>query len=196
MIAIIDDNDSFAYNIVQLAGALGAKPVVLSHNALAADDALEKMQLHGIIVASGVVGADRSGVDGALVKRWAERVPVLGIGAGHHYIAISFGAELVPLIEPLHGKLCRIVHDGRRLFAGVPLPLTATRYDSFVVREDSLPNSFVVTARTENDGTVMGVRHTTLPIESIQFHPESAFTEYGEQLMKNFLAMTDTVRAA
>lgn len=121
---------------------------------------------------------------------------MLGIGDGHHGIADAFGAGLAPLDEPMHGKLISVVHDGQRLFAGVPSPMTAARYDSLVVHEPSLPAGLVVTARTEADGHVMGLRHTSLPVESVQFHPESAFTEHGEQIMKNFLAMTETVRAA
>lgn len=195
MIVIIDNYDSFTYNVVQCVGELGANPVVYRNDEGTVAE-LEDLQPLGLIISSGTGSPDRAGLSKAIIERFSGRVPVLGIGLGHHCIAAVYGAVLVPASAPMHGKLSTVEHDGRRLFAGIRAPFVATRYDSVVVARDGLPNCLEVTAATEGDGEVMGIRHRSLPVEGVQFHPESIFTVHGKRIMENFLAMTGSVRAA
>lgn len=195
MIAIIDNHNSFTYNIVQCVGELGAPLVVFRTDELTAA-ALEQIRPTGLIISSGP--GTPAGADGRaeFIKRLANRVPILGVGPGHHFIAKVYGARLIPAEAPMHGKLSTIDHDGRRLFAGVPSPFVATRYDSVVVDPTSLPDCLEVTATTDAGGEVMGIRHRSLPVEGVQFHPESIFTTRGKRILQNYLAMTGSIRAA
>lgn len=195
MIAIVDNYDSFTYNIVQVIGELGVEPVVFRNDELSAA-VLEHLNPKGIVISSGTGTPVRAGRSITVIEQFADRVPVLGIGLGHHCIAAVYGARLVPCAVPMHGKLSTIEHDGRRLFAGMRLPFVATRYDSSVVDGMSLPDCLEVSARDIEGGQVMGIRHRTLPVEGVQFHPESAFTVNGRRIVQNFLAMTGSIRAA
>lgn len=194
MILVIDNYDSFTYNVVQYVGALGAEPVVRKNDALSVDD-VRQLQPRGIIISSGAGRPERAGRCIELIRALAGTVPMFGIGLGHQCIAVAFGAALAQGKEPVHGKVATIEHDGTGLFAGLHLPFVATRYDSAVVCDVNLPTALHVTARTDG-GEIAALRHSTLAVESVQFHPDSILTVNGQHIVQNFLAMTDTVRAA
>jgi len=193
VIAIIDDGGSFTYNIVQLVGTLGAEPVVLSADG-ACLAALEALRPRGIIMASAVGTPDGAGAGAAVVGRWAERAVLLGVGSGLRCVASSFGARFVRSVSPMHGKASAVIHDGTGLLEGVPSPFRAIRYDSFVADPSTLPACLRVTARAEDTGEIMALRHVSLSVEAVQFHPESAFTEHGRRIMENFVTATGAVR--
>jgi para-aminobenzoate synthetase component 2 len=184
-ILVVDNYDSFVYNLVQYLGVLGAEPVVVRHDAIAVED-VEALGPAGILVSPGPGRPGDAGVSAAVVRAWAGRVPILGVCLGHQVIGEVFGAEVVraPVV---HGKTSAIDHDGRGVFAGLPQPLVATRYHSLVVSPAGLPVELLVSARSE-DGTVMGLRHRDLPVEGVQFHPESVLTVAGHLLLANWLA--------
>lgn len=194
MILVIDNYDSFTYNLVQYVGALGEKPVVRTNDELVVED-VGPMNPGGIIIGSGAGLPQRAGVSIALIQRWAGHVPILGVGLGHQCVAEAFGASIAQGVEPVHGKAETIDHDGKGLFAGLHLPFAGTRYDSAVVDATRLPPELHVSARFEG-GEVAGLRHTSLAIEAVQFDPASVLTMHGQQIIQNFLAMTKTVRAA
>lgn len=194
MILIIDNYDSFTYTLVQSVGALGATPVVRMNDEMTAGE-VKRMAPRGIILSSGAGTPEEAGRCVEFVEAFAETVPLLGVGLGHQCIAVAFGGTLKPGIEPMHGKADTVEHDGKGLFAGLHLPFAATRYDSTVVCGLDLPAELQVTATTEK-GEIVGLRHRSLPVEGVQFHPGSILTVNGQHMMQNFLAMTDTVRAA
>lgn len=194
MILVIDNYDSFTYNLVQYVGALGAEPVVRRNDRVTVND-VHAMQPGGIIVSSGAGGPEQAGNCIELIQAFAGTLPIMGVGLGHQCIAVAFGASLAQGKEPVHGKAATIEHDGKGLFAGLHLPFVATRYDSSVVCEVNLPSTLQVTARTDG-GEIAGLRHSTLTVEGVQFHPGSILTVNGQHIMQNFLAMTNTARAA
>ena len=184
-VLVIDNYDSFVYNLVQYLGQLGAQPVVYRNDAIDVAGA-EAVAPDGILVSPGPGRPDDAGISKALIEAFAGRVPILGVCLGHQCIGQVFGGEVVRH-QVMHGKTSEISHDGQGVFAGLPDPLVATRYHSLVVSPDRIPRELVVSAMAE-DGTVMAVRHRDLAVEGVQFHPESILTEGGHRLLANWLA--------
>jgi anthranilate synthase/aminodeoxychorismate synthase-like glutamine amidotransferase len=186
-VAVIDNYDSFVYNLVQYLGELGAEPIVHRHDEITLAE-LRALAPDAVLVSPGPGRPEDTGVSNeAIIAFGAAGVPVLGVCLGHQCIGQLYGGTVVRAPKVMHGKTSEISHDGEGVFAGVPSPLTATRYHSLVVDRDSVPASLRVTAESE-DGLVMGLRHRDLPIEGVQFHPESILTESGHDLLRNFLA--------
>ncbi|HEX2274077.1 MAG TPA: aminodeoxychorismate/anthranilate synthase component II [Acidimicrobiales bacterium] len=185
-VLVIDNYDSFVYNLVQYLGELGADPVVHRHDELTLD-AVEAMGPDGILVSPGPGRPEDAGVSNAVIERLAGRVPILGVCLGHQCIGQVFGGRVVRAAEVVHGKTSVVHHRGQGVLAGLPQPFEATRYHSLVIDPESVPPELEVTAWTD-DGTVMAVRHRELSVEGVQFHPESILTTSGKQLMANFLA--------
>jgi len=188
MLLLIDNYDSFTYNLVHYLGELGSTPVVHRNDAINAHEALA-MNPSGIVLSPGPCDPDQAGICLALVAVAAETgTPLFGVCLGHQTIGQAFGGQVVRCHEIVHGKMGIIHHTGRGVFQGLPSPFAATRYHSLVVDRESLPEVLEITAELE-DGTIMGLRHKSLPIEGVQFHPESIKSEHGHALLKNFLAM-------
>lgn len=185
MLLLIDNYDSFTYNLVHFLGELGAEVTVRRNDALTADEALE-MNVKGIVLSPGPCDPDQAGICLELVKKAAGKLPLFGVCLGHQSIGQAFGGKVVRAPTPMHGKVSRISHNGTGLFEGLPNPVIATRYHSLVVERESLPDCLEVTAWLE-DGTIMGLRHREKPIEGVQFHPESIRSEHGHAMLKNFL---------
>ncbi len=187
-ILVLDNYDSFVYNLVQYLGELGAEPVVFRHDAIDVG-AVTAMAPDGILVSPGPGRPEDAGVSNEVITTFgAAGVPVLGVCLGHQCIGQVFGGVVVRAGAVMHGKTSLVHHDGRGVLAGLPDPFQATRYHSLVVERDSVPDVLEVTAWTD-DGTIMGLRHRELPIEGVQFHPESILTEEGHHLMANWLAL-------
>jgi anthranilate synthase component II len=186
-VLVIDNYDSFVYNLVQYLGELGAEPVVHRHDALSLDE-LQAIEPDAVLVSPGPGRPEDAGVSSAAIRVFGERgVPVLGVCLGHQCIGQVYGGDVVRAPHLMHGKTSEIHHRGLGLFSGLPSPLVATRYHSLVVAPESMPECLEVTAETD-DGVVMGVRHRDFPIEGVQFHPESILTEHGHSLLRAFLA--------
>jgi anthranilate synthase component 2 len=196
MVFVLDNYDSFTYNLVQYLGELGANVVVRRNDELSVEE-VEALKPHRILLSPGPCTPGEAGILVPLIRHMAGKAPILGVCLGHQAIGEAFGGQVVRANHLMHGKTSRVEHDGKGVFAGLPTPLTCTRYHSLIVAEDTLPASLTVTARTwepnaagENRGTViMGLRHRTLPIEGVQFHPESVLTDGGHQMIRNFLEM-------
>lgn len=188
MILVIDNYDSFTYNLVQYLGELGADPVVYRNDRLGLPE-VERLNPAAIVISPGPGTPEQAGVSVDVVQRFAGRVPLLGVCLGHQCIAAAFGARLVRAREPMHGKVSQVHHDGDGIFDGLSSPLMAVRYHSLVVDPASVPDGLTVTARTE-EGEIMGLRHRSWPVEGVQFHPESIFTPDGKALLGNFLRLT------
>ena len=186
MLLLIDNYDSFTYNLVHYLGELGEIPVVRRNDALSVTDALA-MNPAGILLSPGPCDPDQAGICLDLTKAAAKaRIPLFGVCLGHQTIGQAFGGKVVRCDEIVHGKLGRMQHSGQGVCSGLPTPFDATRYHSLVVDRDSLPDALEVTAWLEN-GTIMGLKHRELPIHGVQFHPESIASEHGYALLKNFL---------
>jgi anthranilate synthase/aminodeoxychorismate synthase-like glutamine amidotransferase len=183
-VLVIDNYDSFTYNLVQYLGELGAEVLVRRNDEVTPEEALE-LHPDRIVVSPGPCTPKEAGVSVELIERASEKVPVLGVCLGHQAIGQAFGASVVRG-EPVHGKTAKIVHDEEGVYRGLDQGFEATRYHSLVIEPSSVPDSLVVTSRTE-DGTIMGVRHREFPVEGVQFHPESILTRSGRDLLKNFL---------
>jgi anthranilate synthase component 2 len=192
MILVLDNYDSFTYNLVQLLGSLGAEVEVIRNDALDAAG-LEALRPRGLIVSPGPSHPDKTGNAAQVVRRalgiegGEVLCPVLGVCLGHQLLGRVFGARVEPAPEPMHGRPARVTHDGRGVFVDVPLPFEAGCYFSLAVVESTLAPEVLVTARDQT-GVVMGLRHRTLPAEGVQFHPESIMTEDGERILHNFLS--------
>jgi len=184
-VLVIDNYDSFVYNLVQYLGELGAEPVVHRHDAITLDD-VEHIGPDGILISPGPGTPADAGLSNDLVRTWGGRVPLFGVCLGHQCIGEVHGGRVVRAPEVVHGKTSQIRHDDTGLFEGLPNPLTATRYHSLVVDRQSVPDVLEVTATTD-DGLVMGLRHRELDVEGVQFHPESVLTAAGHRLVDNFL---------
>jgi anthranilate synthase/aminodeoxychorismate synthase-like glutamine amidotransferase len=186
-VLVIDNYDSFVFNLVQYLGELGADPVVHRHDELTVDEIVE-LDPDAVLISPGPGRPDDAGVSNAVIERLAGVKPILGVCLGHQCIGQVFGATVVRAPAVMHGKTSLVHHDGKGLLAGLPEPFEATRYHSLVVAADSVPPVLEVTARTD-DGVVMALRHRELPVEGVQFHPESILTQAGHQLLANFLAL-------
>ena len=195
MILLIDNYDSFTWNLVHYLGEEGAEVEVRRNDALSVADALA-MQPDGIVISPGPCDPARAGICLDLIRAAADRsIPLLGVCLGHQAIGEAFGGRVVRANRILHGKVDAITHDGTGVFAALPSPLKATRYHSLTVQPETLPDCLRVTA-TSDDGTIMGLIHTGLPIEGVQFHPESIASEYGHDMIRNFLSRCHLGEAA
>ncbi|MBI3005570.1 MAG: aminodeoxychorismate/anthranilate synthase component II [Ignavibacteriales bacterium] len=188
MILIIDNYDSFTYNLVQYLGELGAEQEVVRNDAVTVDE-ISRMKPDAIVISPGPCTPTEAGISVEVVQKLHKNIPLLGVCLGHQAIGAAFGGRVVKANKIFHGKTSEILHDGKNVFKKIPSPFTATRYHSLVVERDSLPKELVLTAWTE-DGTVMGLRHRKYPVYGVQFHPESIATKHGKQILKNFLSLT------
>jgi anthranilate synthase component 2 len=189
MVFVLDNYDSFTYNLVQYLGALGAEVEVHRNDQVTVDE-VAKMRPERIVISPGPCTPREAGISIELIRRLAGKVPILGVCLGHQAIGEAFGGKVVRASHLMHGKTSSIVHDNKSIFQGLPMPMTATRYHSLIVEEKSLPAELEVSAwTTEKDDTrtIMGLRHRQYAVEGVQFHPESVLTEGGKQLVENFL---------
>lgn len=187
MVFVLDNYDSFTYNLVQYMGELGAEMVVRRNDALTVDE-VEALGPERIVLSPGPCTPQDAGISIDLIRRFAGRVPILGVCLGHQAIGAAFGADVVRAKKVMHGKTSEVSHDGKTVFAGLASPMTCTRYHSLIVSEKNLPKEFEVSARSE-DGTIMGLRHRKYRVEGVQFHPESVLTGDGKRLIQNFLEL-------
>jgi anthranilate synthase component 2 len=187
MLLLIDNYDSFTYNLYQYLAELGAEVQVYRNDEVSVEDCLA-MGPERIVISPGPCTPDEAGISVDLIKATAGQVPLLGVCLGHQAIGQAFGGEVVSAGEIMHGKTSMVTHDGKGVFAGLPNPFEAIRYHSLAIARDSIPEELEVTATAES-GVIMGVRHRTLPIEGVQFHPESIMTKVGHDLLRNFLEM-------
>ena len=192
MVLVVDNYDSFTYNLVQYLGELGADPVVVRNDALTVADA-QALHPDAVLLSPGPGRPEDAGILCEAIPAFAGVVPVFGVCLGHQAIGQVYGAAVVRAPELMHGKTSMIEHDGRGVFAGLPSPLQATRYHSLVIDPATLPPTLEITART-SDGIIMGVRHREVAVEGVQFHPESILTAAGHDLLRNFLAQVGLKR--
>ncbi len=190
-VLVIDNYDSFVYNLVQYLGELGADPIVHRHDALDLGQVID-IDPDAVLISPGPGRPEDAGVSNAVIEEFAGRRPVLGVCLGHQCIGQVYGGEIVRAPEVMHGKTSLISHQGDGVFADLPSPIEATRYHSLVIDPDSIPPDLEVTAKTD-DGVVMGVRHRTHDVEGVQFHPESILTTSGHDLLRSFLDRTGTL---
>jgi anthranilate synthase/aminodeoxychorismate synthase-like glutamine amidotransferase len=190
MILVIDNYDSFTYNLVQYLGELGANLVVHRNNKITLDE-IEALQPERVVLSPGPCTPNEAGVCVPLLRRFAGEFPILGVCLGHQSIGAAFGGEVIRNATIMHGKVSQIRHTGQGVFRGLPDPFEATRYHSLVIRRETLPECLEITAETEA-GEIMGVRHKSLPVEGVQFHPESVLTGVGKDLLRNFLTAPKT----
>ncbi|HEY0077508.1 MAG TPA: aminodeoxychorismate/anthranilate synthase component II [Pyrinomonadaceae bacterium] len=188
MILVIDNYDSFTYNLVQYLGELGAVMSVRRNDELTLEEVEQSLRPDKILISPGPGTPDEAGITLAVIERFAGRVPLLGVCLGHQAIGQVFGGRVVRAPEPVHGKAAEICHDGKTIFDGLEYRFKAARYHSLVVERESLPASLEISATTP-DGVIMGLRHRTLKVEGVQFHPESILTTEGKRLLANFLKM-------
>jgi anthranilate synthase component 2 len=185
MILMIDNFDSFTYNLVQYLGELGAEVKVCRNNAVTIED-IERLRPAQIVISPGPGTPDDAGVSLAAIRRFAGAIPILGVCLGHQAIGQAFGGKVVRAKRVMHGKVSSVRHDLKGVFSGLPDGFTATRYHSLAVERATLPDCLAVSAESE-EGEIMGLRHRTLPVEGVQFHPEALLTEHGHAMLKNFL---------
>jgi anthranilate synthase component 2 len=186
MLLMIDNYDSFTYNLVQYFGELGVDVRVARNDAITLDE-VAALAPAKIVISPGPCTPNEAGISVPLIRRFAGAVPILGVCLGHQAIGQAFGGKIVRAQRVMHGKLSAITHDDRGVFAGLPNPFQATRYHSLAIEAASLPAELEVTARADDD-EIMGVRHRRLPVEGVQFHPEAILTEHGKALLANFLS--------
>ncbi len=191
MVFVLDNYDSFTYNLVQYMGELGAEVVVRRNDELTPKE-VEALRPSHIVISPGPCTPQDAGISIELIRHFARpggpRIPLLGVCLGHQSIGAAFGGNVVRAPKLMHGKTSEVEHDGRTIFAEIPSAMTCTRYHSLIVSPDGLPEQLEVSARTA-DGTIMGLRHRELPIEGVQFHPESVLTTHGKKIVENFLKM-------
>lgn len=188
MFLVVDNYDSFVYNLVRDMKELGMDVLVKRNDAITLEE-IRELAPEGIVLSPGPGRPGDAGISTAIVQAFGGSIPILGVCLGHQAIAHALGAAVVKGTGPMHGKVSRLFHDGAGLFDGLDQGLAVTRYHSLVVDEDSLPKDLAITARSE-DGVIMGLRHRTLPIEGVQFHPEAVLTEGGHGMMENFLLLS------
>jgi len=185
MILMIDNYDSFTFNLVQFLGELGQELVVKRNDEVTISD-IEQMKPDFLMISPGPCSPNEAGVSMDVIKHFAGRIPIFGVCLGHQSIAQVFGGDVVRAERLMHGKTSPMYHDGKTIFSEIPNPFTATRYHSLIVKKETLPECLEVTSWTE-EGEIMGLRHKTLPIEGVQFHPESIMTSHGKELLQNFI---------
>ena len=188
MVLVIDNYDSFTYNLVQYLGELGAT-VVVRRNDEATIDQLRALPHSRVVISPGPGRPEQAGVSLEVIKEFGPRMPLLGVCLGHQAIGLAFGGEVIRAPQPIHGKTSTVEHNGTGVFAGLSASFHAGRYHSLIVGEKTLPGELEVSARTEADRLVMGLRHRTMPIHGVQFHPESVLTSEGRRILRNFLEM-------
>jgi len=187
MILLIDNYDSFTYNLYQFLSELGPEVQVIRNDKITVDEIrARRSEIERIVISPGPCTPAEAGICVPLIQQLAGQIPILGVCLGHQSVGAAFGGSIVRTPVVLHGKTSQIIHSGKGVFAGLPNPFTATRYHSLVVERDSLPSSLEITAETA-DGVIMGLRHRELPVEGVQFHPESILTPVGKQLLGNFV---------
>ena len=187
MVLLIDNYDSFTYNLYQFLCELGAEVTVVRNDAVTLEE-IEALSPERIVISPGPCTPEEAGISTDVVRRFGPAVPVLGVCLGHQCIGVAYGATVAGAGEILHGKTSMVHHDGKGVFAGLPQPLEGIRYHSLAIVPETVPDALEVTARSES-GVIMGVRHRTHPVEGIQFHPESIMTQSGKDLLRNFLEM-------
>jgi anthranilate synthase/aminodeoxychorismate synthase-like glutamine amidotransferase len=187
MLLVIDNYDSFTYNLVQYLGELGQQVRVVRNNEVSVDD-VARMFPEYIVISPGPCTPNEAGISLDMIHRLAGKIPILGVCLGHQAIGQAFGGKVIRAQEVVHGRTSRVFHDDKGLFAGLPNPFEATRYHSLVVERSSLPDCLEITAKTW-DEEIMGLRHKSLPVEGVQFHPESFLTKVGKDLLRNFLRL-------
>ena len=185
MLLMIDNYDSFTWNLVQYFGELGADVHVHRNDAITLEQ-IEAWQPEKIVISPGPCTPREAGISVPAIERFAGRIPMLGVCLGHQAIGQAFGGHIVRAQRVMHGKISAVTHDGRGVFAGIPSPFPVTRYHSLAIERATLPDCLEITARSEDD-EIMGVRHRTLQVEGVQFHPEAFLTEHGHELLRNFL---------
>ena len=185
MILMIDNYDSFTYNIVQYMGELGADMLVERNDQISIEE-IEALNPKKIVISPGPCTPDKAGVSVAVIKHFAGKVPLLGVCLGHQSVGAAFGGEIIKAGKLMHGKTSEVRHDGKTLFKNLPNPFTATRYHSLVLNRKTLPDCFEISAESD-DNEIMGIRHKELLVEGVQFHPESILTPNGKDLLKNFI---------
>ena len=191
MLLVIDNYDSFTYNLVQYLGELGAEMRVVRNDEVTVDEIENELEPEKILISPGPGTPDKAGITLDVVGRFAGKIPILGVCLGHQVIGQHFGGAVVRAPEPVHGKPVSVSHDGRTIFQGIPQNFNAGRYHSLVVSRNTVPECLEISAESP-DGLVMAVRHRNLPIEGVQFHPESILTQHGKQLLQNFLDIVQT----
>ena len=185
MILMIDNYDSFTYNIVQYMGELGADIRVERNDQISIEE-IESLNPEKIVISPGPCTPDKAGVSVAVIQHFAGKVPLLGVCLGHQSVGAAFGGEIIKAGKLMHGKTSEVRHDGKTLFENLPNPFTATRYHSLVLNRKTLPDCFEISEESD-DNEIMGIRHKDLPVEGVQFHPESILTPNGKDLLKNFI---------
>jgi anthranilate synthase component 2 len=195
MVFVLDNYDSFTYNLVQYMGELGAEMVIRRNDEISPSE-VEALHPERILISPGPCTPEDAGISIGLIRHFADlaqsggpRVPILGVCLGHQAIGAAFGGNVVRAEKLMHGKTSEVEHDGKTIFAGIPSAMTCTRYHSLIVSPQGLPDELEVSARTADGETIMALRHRTLPIEGVQFHPESVLTSHGRQMIENFLKM-------
>ena len=186
MVLVIDNYDSFTYNLVQYLGELGADVRVRRNNEVTIGE-IAAMAPEQILISPGPGRPENAGITPDVIRRFGPTTPILGVCLGHQAIGMVYGGTVSRAKAPMHGKTSIVVHDGRGVFSGITAPFEAGRYHSLVIAADSVPAALEVSARTKEDGTIMAVRHKTYPVHGVQFHPESVLTEEGRRILRNFL---------
>jgi anthranilate synthase component 2 len=186
MVLVIDNYDSFTYNLVQYLGELGADVQVMRNDVVTVEDVV-RAKADRIVISPGPGRPEHAGVTMSVIRRLGETTPILGVCLGHQAIGAVFGGDVVRAGVPMHGKTSTIEHDGQGVFSGITGPFVASRYHSLVVAESGLPQELEITARTREDANIMGLRHRTWPVHGVQFHPESILTGEGKHILRNFL---------
>jgi len=194
MILVLDNYDSFTYNLVQYLGELGATMRVARNNKITVEE-IERLELEGIVISPGPGTPDGAGISLALIRRFHQSTPILGVCLGHQAIGQAFGGTVARAQKQMHGKTSIIHHDNRGVFASLPQDFEATRYHSLVVLDQGFPADLEISARAE-DGEIMGLRHRRFPVEGVQFHPESILTRQGKALLRNFLGLARAAAVA
>ncbi|EZP74886.1 glutamine amidotransferase of anthranilate synthase [Parageobacillus genomosp. 1] len=192
MIIMIDNYDSFTYNLVQYLGVLGEELIVKRNDEVTIKE-IERLNPDFIMISPGPCTPNEAGISLEAIAYFAGKIPIFGVCLGHQAIAQAFGGKIVRADRLMHGKTSQVFHDGKTIFSGIPSPFTATRYHSLIVEKETLPDCFEISAWTE-ENEIMAIRHKTLPVEGVQFHPESIMTSHGMQLLKNFIEIYKRVR--
>jgi len=189
MLLVLDNYDSFTYNLVQYLGELGENPVVRRNDEISVDE-IGTMGVQRMVISPGPCTPTEAGISVAAIRRWGQTIPILGVCLGHQAIGEAYGGKVVRARTLMHGKTSRITHDGQGIFANVPSPLEVMRYHSLVVQSESLPDELEVVARAKDDPTeIHAIRHRKYPVWGVQFHPESILTEGGKDILRNFLTI-------